>query len=555
MKHLILSTLLLLSAIGLAQTETPAAVGGEYVIDAAECVPEALRQATIQRLKRNTDSLKRAGIITESSDRSMITFDWPVRQVGSSPYNNYYGISNYVDHEPASGNLQDYTCGNRTYDLNSGYDHQGTDIFTWPFSWHMVNNDQVEAIAAAPGVIIGKADGNVDNNCDFSNPNWNVVFLRHTDGTVTWYGHLKNGSVTNKSIGQSVAAGEYLGVVASSGSSTGPHLHFEVWEDDSYTNLLDPYEGPCNDLNSTTMWNSQEDYREPTINHVMTNSGFPVFNNCPQPATMNEKTVFLQGERVYFSAYFRDHLLNDLTALRIIQPDGSTWSNWTHTNNGNYNASWWAWFWNFPGNEPVGTWTFEVSFMGQIQTAEFIITSTLPVALANFQGVQNDKSVALTWQTLSEAGNSYFSVQRSQNGRDFTSIGRVTGNGDQSIVSTYAFADVSPLNGENYYRLEQFDLSGESTFSEMINVRFNKTDQAELAIYPNPLSTDVLIIDNPESVRATSVSVLSSSGQVMVSEVNLTVGNNAVPVPLTPGVYLLKFSTAEGDQVKRILVQ
>jgi len=51
---------------------------------------------------------------------------------------------------------------------------------------------------------------------------------RRADGSVAWYFHLKNGSVTTKAIGQPIAAGEKLGAVASSGCSSGPHLHFEV---------------------------------------------------------------------------------------------------------------------------------------------------------------------------------------------------------------------------------------------------------------------------------------------------------------------------------------
>jgi murein DD-endopeptidase MepM/ murein hydrolase activator NlpD len=52
-----------------------------------------------------------------------------------------------------------------------------------------------------------------------------TVDLRHGDGSVTRYAHQSRLLVR---VGQSVAAGQVIGLVGSTGNSTGPHLHFEV---------------------------------------------------------------------------------------------------------------------------------------------------------------------------------------------------------------------------------------------------------------------------------------------------------------------------------------
>jgi len=51
------------------------------------------------------------------------------------------------------------------------------------------------------------------------------VKLRHSDGTVTLYGHINSWDVQ---IGQRVFAGDQIATVGNRGNSTGPHLHFEV---------------------------------------------------------------------------------------------------------------------------------------------------------------------------------------------------------------------------------------------------------------------------------------------------------------------------------------
>ncbi|MFC9786395.1 M23 family metallopeptidase [Rhodococcus sp. NPDC127528] len=53
------------------------------------------------------------------------------------------------------------------------------------------------------------------------------VRVMHEDRTITVYGHVNDYQVT---VGQQVVAGQQIATVGNRGESTGPHLHFEVWD-------------------------------------------------------------------------------------------------------------------------------------------------------------------------------------------------------------------------------------------------------------------------------------------------------------------------------------
>jgi murein DD-endopeptidase MepM/ murein hydrolase activator NlpD len=53
------------------------------------------------------------------------------------------------------------------------------------------------------------------------------VRIQHADGTITVYGHMQSFNVRE---GEKVTAGEQIARTGNRGQSTGPHLHFEVWE-------------------------------------------------------------------------------------------------------------------------------------------------------------------------------------------------------------------------------------------------------------------------------------------------------------------------------------
>ena len=321
-----------------------------------------------------------------------VLFAWPVDKASGFSYNDVWGISNYVDHDPDYQEIVDYNCGTRSYDLPSGYDHRGIDIFSWPFGWRQMENDEAVIKAAASGQIIFKHDGEPDRNCDLSGDlTWNAVYIQHADGTVSWYGHMKTGSVISKNVGEMVSQGEILGTIGSSGYSTGPHLHFETWQDSNYNTLIDPYDGDCNNWDSQSKWESQKDYREPKINAVLTHSNPPVFNTCPNTETTNESDAFELSDTIYFGLYMRDQIEGTSINLKIIKPDNSILYQWDFDFNNTYSASWW--YWDATGvYDQEGTWTWQATYAGETVSHTFTVGDPLSIeenTLANFRVYPN----------------------------------------------------------------------------------------------------------------------------------------------------------------------
>jgi hypothetical protein len=365
MKNTVYTTTLLLFFIYSLPAQDNSGFGFYQPDRSIPCVTPEQHDHITNEIKRSQKELQLKGILPATQDREFNTlFEWPLGLHNGLDDYGYHGISNFVDQNPEFPNLiLDYQCGSRSYDLPSGYNHAGTDFYTWPFSWYKMDNDQVKVVAAAAGVIVYKSDGNFDRNCGFNNGNWNAVYIQHADGSVAWYGHLKNGSVTGKSVGETVATGEYLGIVGSSGNSTGPHLHLEIY--DAGSNLIDPYTGNCNALNNESWWLDQRPYFDSGLNALRTHSAPAIFPTCPETEILNEKNQFCGGEAVYYTAYYRDQLPKQDANYKVYRPNNSIYQQWTQTFDVYYSSSWWYWWYTLPQNPPTGIWTFEIVYEGE----------------------------------------------------------------------------------------------------------------------------------------------------------------------------------------------
>ncbi len=239
----------------------------------------------------------------------------------------YHTLQNQVDQNLTPNNhLLDYNCGDRTYDWGTG-NHQGTDYILWPYPWRRMDENVMEVVAAADGIIVNKRDGFFDLNClNNGNQNWNGFVLEHADGSQTIYMHFKKNTLNEKEIGDMVSAGEYLGVAGSSGSSTIPHLHFEVRDADN--NVIDPYAGDCNSMNDISWWQVQEPYSVPRINTISTHSEVTQDVECPVIENTYEKINFIPGDPLFFKLYYRDINHGDITHIEIEKPNGDIMYSW-----------------------------------------------------------------------------------------------------------------------------------------------------------------------------------------------------------------------------------
>jgi murein DD-endopeptidase MepM/ murein hydrolase activator NlpD len=132
-------------------------------------------------------------------------------------------VSAYFDLDPGSG-VRDWNCGSVTYDR-----HRGTDFAI--YGGFSAQDAGRNVVAAAAGDVIISHDGEFDRctsgDCAGGGGFGNYVAIRHADGKVTYYGHMRRGSV-RVGVGARVTCGQVIGLVGSSGHSTGPHCHFEV---------------------------------------------------------------------------------------------------------------------------------------------------------------------------------------------------------------------------------------------------------------------------------------------------------------------------------------
>jgi murein DD-endopeptidase MepM/ murein hydrolase activator NlpD len=245
-------------------------------------------------------------------------------------------VTNYVDLDPTAARL-DWDCDVVTYD-----GHSGTDTVIRSFAEQAVG---VPIFAAIDGVVIATDDGHPDMNTMWAGQPSNFVALMHDGGLVTTYFHLRNGSV-GVGVGESVRAGEQIGLTASSGISTYPHLHLGVLDDGV---MRDPYDGACNDA-PASLWSNQATVNDGQVVFDAGVSGLDLATVPGPPAALPQTGRIATTVDPRATLWIK---VNHLPAIstwmaKIYRPDGTVRleSSGQFGNASRFVWSWWFFSWN-----------------------------------------------------------------------------------------------------------------------------------------------------------------------------------------------------------------
>ncbi|HEX6432020.1 MAG TPA: SBBP repeat-containing protein, partial [Niastella sp.] len=176
----------------------------------------------------------------------------------------------------------------------------------------------------------------------------------------------------------------------------------------------------------------------------------------------------------------------------------------------------------------------------------------LPIRLESFTGqlIDNGAAVLLQWTTAIQENHAYFEVERSPNGSDHTSLGRVAGCGTCNSRQQYSFKDLQPLSGKSYYRLKIVDKDGKAEYSKWINIQRNDGGRS-LVMYPTVTTGAVeAFYDNVGEARGVRISIFNTSGQVMQQRQGMLVnGSNLLRFDLSAqasGIYYVQIAEQNG---------
>ncbi|MBP9134117.1 MAG: fibronectin type III domain-containing protein [Saprospiraceae bacterium] len=160
----------------------------------------------------------------------------------------------------------------------------------------------------------------------------------------------------------------------------------------------------------------------------------------------------------------------------------------------------------------------------------------LPVNLVSFKAQQVKRGeVLLDWRVKDEVNMKQYDVQRSVDGKNFTTIGTVGNLGKE----VYTLIDPKPAQGINYYRLSMVEANGLTNYSHIVAININ--DGKALHASPNPVTGDLTVEVKGEVGKQAVIDIIDYTGN-KVRTVAIPAGKVTVDMTSLPtGVYVVQY--------------
>lgn len=177
----------------------------------------------------------------------------------------------------------------------------------------------------------------------------------------------------------------------------------------------------------------------------------------------------------------------------------------------------------------------------------------LPVELLYFRSRQVAQGVQLEWASAKEWNFSHYTLERSQDGKEYRPLHIETVTSESYTTKTYAFIDQQPLYGANYYRLKATDIDGREEYKGVVLVYSGTKGDVEVS--PNPAIAENIRIRYAGASEGTWVQLYNSTG-AEVMKAKMDAYELILPVTTLPkGLYIVKIVSQFETKQARLVIK
>jgi hypothetical protein len=209
-----------------------------------------------------------------------------------------------------------------------------------------------------------------------------------------------------------------------------------------------------------------------------------------------------------------------------------------------------------PGEFPTYSVSDAAANEYPVNSLTFASPLLLPISLSAFDVACTNKGAKLDWQTLSEQNNSFFEIERSNDGvNGWKPTGTLNAAGNSNGGKHYNFVDLQ--GGTTYYRLKQVDKDGTFTYSNIKKANC-ATNQLSLLVYPIPAKNILNVVVGADKTSKATIQLVDVTGK-LVRQLNtdLLKGNNNLKLNvsgLARGEYFLRVLGMERLRTHKVTI-
>lgn len=164
----------------------------------------------------------------------------------------------------------------------------------------------------------------------------------------------------------------------------------------------------------------------------------------------------------------------------------------------------------------------------------------------------------LTWDVANNESVSSFEVEKSTDGKDFTSIAVIIAT-EKKGAEVYQFSGTVSSNDKVMFRLKTTNNAHRVYYSNILIAQMKKTMDNKIRIVGNPVS-DKLTFSYSLSANEINVKIINLSGKVLHSQkINNTEANKILNIPLNssfaPGLYIVEINNGIESQSSKFVKQ